>query len=170
MGGRVSAGRQFVVAALAAYWGYPPNHVGIYDRYADRLHNICMAWCAIAMPPPRHRPTGPPSLHRSQNGWEPIAITVGSKSSSIRSRSSHDSDPTCRPSVADHQPHPPAAGHIDLIVELHEKLTSNGLDAGPGAVGALDAKWASPPAKARRHDPPGPPSGEERLGRGVLVG
>ena len=25
----------------------------------DRLHNICMAWCAIAMPPPRHRPTGP---------------------------------------------------------------------------------------------------------------
>ena len=43
---------------------------------------------------------------------------------------------------------------IDLIIELHEKLTSNGLDAGPGAVGALDAKWASP--TARLHDPPGP--------------
>ena len=25
MGGRVSAGRQFVVAAVAAYWGNPPN-------------------------------------------------------------------------------------------------------------------------------------------------
>ena len=45
---------------------------------------------------------------------------------------------------------------IDLIIELHEKLTSNGLDAGPGAVGALDPKWASPTAKAQRHDPPDP--------------
>jgi hypothetical protein len=45
---------------------------------------------------------------------------------------------------------------IDLIVELRAKLTSNGLDARPGAVGALDAKWASPNAKARRHHPPGP--------------
>jgi hypothetical protein len=26
MSGRVSAGRQFVVAAVAAYSGYPPNH------------------------------------------------------------------------------------------------------------------------------------------------
>jgi len=25
MGGRVSAGRQFVVAAVAAFWGYPPG-------------------------------------------------------------------------------------------------------------------------------------------------
>jgi hypothetical protein len=31
-------------------------------------------------------------------------------------------------------------------------------------------KWAPPPAKARRHDPPGPCQVEEGLGRGVLVG
>jgi hypothetical protein len=56
----------------------------------------------------RRRATGlpDPSLHRSQNGWEPIAITVGSKSSSI------DSDPTCRPSVADH--HRPDGVALDL--------------------------------------------------------
>jgi hypothetical protein len=37
-------------------------------------------------------------------------------------------------------------------------------------VGALDAKWASPIAKACRHDPPGPRQVKRRLGRGVLVG
>ena len=52
-----------------------------------------------------------------------------------QSRRPHTS-PTCLPQPT-----------IDLIIELHEKLTSNGLDAGPGAVGALDAKWASPTAR-----------------------
>ena len=35
----------------------------------------------------------------------------------------------------------------------------------PGAVGALDAKWASPIAPARRHNPPGP----RQVKRGQVV-
>jgi hypothetical protein len=35
MGGRVSAGRQFVVAAVAAYWGYPPNHAATRELTLD---------------------------------------------------------------------------------------------------------------------------------------
>lgn len=43
------------------------------------------------------------SAQRSQNGWDAMPTTAGSKSSNIKlSRSSHDSNPTWPPVVADH--------------------------------------------------------------------
>jgi hypothetical protein len=97
---------QVSIIALAgtAAAGNSQAFAGIYD--ATPTCCTTSAWHG-ARSRCRRRATGlpDPSLHRSQNGWEPIAITVGSKSSSIRSRSSHESDQTCRPSVADdHRP------------------------------------------------------------------
>ena len=41
MNGRVSAGRQFVVAAVAAYWGYPRTTQRLANEHTSEGHEYC---------------------------------------------------------------------------------------------------------------------------------
>src|ERR1700736_218236 len=51
---------------------------------------------------------------------------------------------------------PQAGGQFVVRRDLSTELLARTSRESTLAVGALDAKWASPTAKARRHDPPGP--------------
>jgi hypothetical protein len=129
----------------------------------------------------RRRATGlpDPSLHRHQNGWEPIAITVGSKSSSIRSRSSHDSDQTCRPSVADHHRPDGVALNTSRTGEQAEPTPTAATTQPPTTPESDRRPWSHTPAPNHATTSQALPpidlcivvtAGEEGLGRGVLVG
>ena len=68
----------------------------------------------------------------------------------ITSKSGADDERTALP------PTTQAGGQFVVRRDLSTELLARTSRESILAVGALDAKWASPTAKARRHEPPGP--------------